>query len=118
MPDAKRLCSNPTQDQISTIRSQGTNLYATSSNQGRLFKIGTETVAEGTYESAVFDAKAAATWGRIWWQSGGNVQIQTRSGNTEKADETWSGWSGGQRTRGGAQIASPKARNISSGVRF
>jgi sugar lactone lactonase YvrE len=55
-------------NQISTIRSQGTNLYATSSNQGRLFKIGTDTVKEGTYESAVLDAKASATWGRIWWQ--------------------------------------------------
>ena len=97
-------------NQISTIRSQGTNLYATSSNQGRLFKIGTDTVAEGSYESAVFDAKSSATWGRIWWQSAGNVLIQTRSGNTEKADETWSAWSpvtGEPRT---GQIMSPKAR--------
>jgi len=97
-------------NQISTIRSQGTNLYATSSNQGRLFRIGTDTVAEGTYESAVFDAKAAATWGRIWWQSGGNVQVQTRSGNTEKADETWSGWTAVNGDARGGQIASPKAR--------
>ena len=97
-------------NQISTIRSQGTNLYATSSNQGRLFKIGTETNADGSYESAVFDAKAAATWGRIWWQSTGNVQIQTRSGNTEKADETWSDWAPVTSTTRSGQIASPKAR--------
>ncbi|MEO8043131.1 MAG: hypothetical protein ABI646_11005 [Acidobacteriota bacterium] len=99
-------------NQISTIRSQGTNLYATSSNQGRLFKIGTGTVAEGSYESAVFDAKTAATWGRIWWQSAGNVQIQTRSGNTEKADETWSGWSSVNTETRSGQIASPKARYL------
>lgn len=99
-------------NQISTIRSQGTNLYATSSNQGRLFKIGTDTVAEGSYESAVFDAKAASTWGRIWWQSAGNVRIETRSGNTEKADETWSSWApvGGDARSG--QVASPKARYL------
>ncbi len=99
-------------NQISTIRSQGANLYATSSNQGRLFRIGTETVAEGSYESAVFDAKAAATWGRIWWQSAGNVQIQTRSGNTEKADETWSPWSSITTETRSGQITSPKARYL------
>jgi sugar lactone lactonase YvrE len=99
-------------NQISTIRSQGANLYATSSNQGRLFRIGTETVAEGSYESAVFDAKAAATWGRIWWQSAGNVQIQTRSGNTEKADETWSAWTSINSDTRSGQVASPKARYL------
>ncbi|HUR98287.1 MAG TPA: PQQ-binding-like beta-propeller repeat protein [Pyrinomonadaceae bacterium] len=97
-------------NQISTIRSLGTSLYATSSNQGRLFRIGPDTVGEGNYESAVFDAKAAATWGRIWWQSSGNVLIQTRSGNTEKADETWSGWAPVAAAARSAQIPSPKAR--------
>jgi hypothetical protein len=99
-------------NQISTIRSQGANLFATSSNQGRLFRIGTDTVPEGSYESAVFDAKAAATWGRIWWQSTGNVSIQTRSGNTEKADETWSGWTAVTGDARGGQVASPRARYL------
>ena len=97
-------------NQISTIRSQGANLYATSSNQGRLFTIGTDTLAEGSYESAVFDAKAAATWGRIWWRSSGNVSIHTRSGNTEKADETWSAWIPVTGDARSGQIKSPKAR--------
>lgn len=95
--------------QVSTIISQGANLYATSSNQGRLFKIGPDAVAEGSFESAVLDAKAVASWGRIWWRASGGVQIQTRSGNTEKADETWSTWSNVAGTNGG-QVASPRAR--------
>jgi len=78
--------------QISTIFSEGNNLYATSSNQGRLFRIGPDTVAEGVYESAVLDAKATASWGNVWWTSAGNVQIETRSGNSESPNETWSGW--------------------------
>ncbi|MEO7659944.1 MAG: hypothetical protein ABIV48_10050, partial [Pyrinomonadaceae bacterium] len=73
---------------------------------------GPETVAEGTYESAILDAKAAATWGRIWWRSSGGVSIQTRSGNTEKADETWSDWGPASTDTRGVQIASPKARYI------
>lgn len=97
--------------QISTIFSQGTNLYATSSNQGRLFKIGPDTVADGSYESVVLDAKSVATWGRIWWRSTGGVQIQTRSGNTEKPEETWSSWSPVNNPSSG-QIASPRARYL------
>ncbi|MGB7208574.1 MAG: hypothetical protein WBD27_07935 [Pyrinomonadaceae bacterium] len=96
--------------QISTIKSLGTNFYATSSNQGVLYKIGPDTVAEGTYESAVLDAKSVASWGRIWWRSTGNVQIQTRSGNTERPEETWSAWSTVTGQSGSGQIASPKAK--------
>lgn len=95
--------------QVSTIFSQGNNLYATSSNQGRLFKIGPENVNEGSFESAVLDAKSVASWGRIWWRASGGVQIQTRSGNTEKPEETWSPWANVTGTTGG-QVASPRAR--------
>ncbi|HEX8638719.1 MAG TPA: hypothetical protein VF692_11690, partial [Pyrinomonadaceae bacterium] len=75
------------ESQISTLTAVGQNLYATSSNQGKLYRFGAETVAEGSYESAVLDAKAVAAWGRIWWR-GVNVKIQTRSGNTENPNET------------------------------
>lgn len=97
-------------NQISTIRTDGKSLIATSSNQGSLFKFGPESVAEGNYDSAVLDAKGTATWGRIWFRSAGNVAIQTRSGNTEKPDETWSGWSAAIADQKGVQVTSPKAR--------
>ena len=96
--------------QISTLATNGKILFATSSNQGKLYRFGAETAAQGSYESAVLNAGTSASWGRIWWRSGGNVVLQTRSGNTEKADETWSGWSANYADRKGAQISSPKAR--------
>ncbi|MBA3770110.1 MAG: hypothetical protein H0X08_06400 [Blastocatellia bacterium] len=98
--------------QISTIAGDGRSLFATSSNQGSLYRIGPETLSEGSYESAVLDAKSTATWGRIWWRSSGAVTIQTRTGNTEKADETWSAWSTGITDQRGAQISSPRARYV------
>ncbi len=98
--------------QISTLKSFGQNLYATSSNQGSLFRFGAEPVTEGIYESAVLDAKASATWGRIWWQANGNVQLQTRSGNTERPDETWSAWSVINTEARSGQIPSPKAEHL------
>ncbi len=96
--------------QISTLQMYGNQIVATSSNQGKLYRAGAETVAEGSYESSVLDAKAAATWGRISWRSNGNVALQTRSGNTEKPDETWSDWSAVYTDQKGAQVSSPKTR--------
>lgn len=96
--------------QISTIRTDGKSLIATSSNPAAVYRFGPDSMAEGTYDSAVLDAKAAAAWGRIWWRSIGNVAILTRSGNTEKPDETWSAWSAAQADQKGSQVASPKAR--------
>ncbi len=98
--------------QISTFTTNGKNLFATSSNQGKLYRFSAETETEGSYESAVLDAKANATWGRIWWHSSGNVLLQTRSGNTEKANETWSDWSANYADQKGAQITSPKAKYL------
>lgn len=109
---SERLVLQSDTNQISTIMTFGQNLYATSSNQGTLFRFGGERVAEGIYESAVLDAKAAAAWGRIWWKSSGNVQIQTRSGNTERPEETWSSWSTVNSVTGSGQVASPKAKHL------
>jgi hypothetical protein len=78
--------------QVSKLFNSGANLFAASSNQGQLFRIGPDLVSEGTYESAVLDAKAVALWGGIWWGSTGDVRIETRSGNTETPSETWSPW--------------------------
>ncbi|MBA3784196.1 MAG: hypothetical protein H0X15_01440 [Acidobacteria bacterium] len=96
--------------QISTIKTVGQSFYATSSNQAKLYRFGAESVAEGSYESSVLNAKTSAAWGRIWWRANGNVTVQTRSGNTEKPNETWSDWSATLTDQKGAQVQSPKAR--------
>lgn len=98
--------------QVSTVKANGQNIVATTSNQGKLYRFGAETNAEGTYESAVLDAKNVSSWGRIWWRGNGNVSLQTRSGNTEKPNETWSAWSAAYTDAKGAQINSPKAKFI------
>lgn len=98
--------------QISTIFSSGSNLFAASSNQGNLFKVGPDLENEGVYESAVFDAETTGTWGNIWWRSAGNVQIETRSGNTEDTNETWSSWEVVRTEAKRGTISSPKARFV------
>ncbi len=95
--------------QVSSIGVFGNRLFAATSNQGKLFKIGGDRTTAATYESPVLDAKGNASWGRIWWRGKGGVEIQTRSGNTETPDETWSGWSGSYNDPSGDKISSPHA---------
>ena len=106
------LLLQSTEGQISTFVARGGEIYAASSNQGKLFRFGSEMIGEGTYESPVRDAKLVASWGRIWWRGRGGVELQTRTGNSERPDATWSEWSAPYRDPGGAQITSPRARFI------
>ena len=94
------------------MAARGADVFAASSNQGKLFRFADPRVTEGTYESPVRDAKLASAWGRIWWRGQGPIELQTRSGNSDKPDSTWSDWSASYTDATGAQITSPKARFI------
>jgi hypothetical protein len=98
--------------QISSFLVRNNQVYAASSNQGKLFRFGTELVTEGSYESPVRDAKLTASWGRVWWRGAGNIELQTRTGNGERPDATWSEWSAAYTNPEGNQITSPRARFI------
>jgi hypothetical protein len=106
------LLLQSTEAQISSLLAHGANVFAASSNQGKLVRFGGAAVKEGSYESPVRDAKLVSAWGRIWWRGSGPIEMQTRSGNSERPDTTWSDWSAAYTDANGSQIASPKARFI------
>jgi hypothetical protein len=106
------LLLQSSEDQISSFVVRGAEVFAASSNQGKLFRLGAEQSAEGTYESPVRDAKFVASWGRVWWRGRGQVELQTRTGNTERPDMTWSDWSAPYKDPAGAPVSSPRARFI------
>ena len=106
------LLVQSSEDQISSFVVRGREVLAASSNQGKLFRLMAEAAGEGTYESPVRDARFSAAWGRIWWRGRGAVELQTRTGNTERPDQTWSEWSAPYKAAAGAAVASPRARFI------
>ena len=91
-------------------------LYYATANPGKLFRLSSERATRGTYESEPRDAQMVSTWGTLSWHgvaSGGNqIEVFTRSGNTETPDETWSPWSAAYKTADGSAITSPKARYL------
>ena len=106
------LLLQSSEGQISSLQLRNDQVYAASSNQGKLFRFGKELVTDGSYESPVRDAKLTAAWGRLWWRGSGNVELQTRTGNGERPDATWSDWSAAYRDPEGSQVASPRARFV------
>jgi hypothetical protein len=85
-------------------------VYAATSNPGALWRVGPGSADQGELQSGVFDARRIARFGRIGWQGvspNGSIRIETRTGNTDPPDTTWSRWtSPGTRSRS----ASPPAR--------
>ena len=114
-------------------RSSGGKVYLCTANPGKVFSLGPEYEAEGTFESQSFDAKLFSQWGRIeWWgppeiigagskaiaNGGGKVgknageprlEFFVRSGNTEDPGKEWSRWFGPY-TTSATPVEAPAAR--------
>jgi hypothetical protein len=88
-------------------------LVAATGDMGKLFRLADGAGTSGSYESPVHDSGSVARWGRITWRSsGGKVQIATRTGNSARADKTWSDWSEPLTNPQDSLIHSPNARFI------
>jgi hypothetical protein len=79
-------------------------LFATTGNIGKVFRLGPELEKSGVYESESYDSGFFSFWGRAAVK--GNAQIETRSGNLERTQASWSPWAALNQER----VASPAAR--------
>jgi hypothetical protein len=94
------------------VRTGGRPAAFSTANPGRVVAVGAEDQSPATYVSTVRDSKSVATWGLIRWEGVGNVALYSRSGNTDKPDDSWSDWAGPYSRREGESIKSPTARFI------
>jgi sugar lactone lactonase YvrE len=92
------------------------DVFYVTSNPGKLFRLSPGHADRGTYESEVRDTQTVSTWGTISWKgstpAGAQIEIRTRSGNSQTPDDTWSAWSEPYRNPDGQQVQSPKARYL------
>jgi WD40 repeat protein len=101
-------------------------VYLCAANPGKVFSLGPDYEAEGTFESQSFDAKLFSQWGRIeWWgppatigtakdtkeNKGPRLEVFVRSGNTEDPGKEWSPWFGPY-TSSDTPIQAPAARFV------
>jgi WD40 repeat protein len=104
-------------------RNPSGKVFLCTSNPGKVFSLGPEYEAEGTYESRSFDAQLFSHWGRLdWWsppavpaaKSSANsnaprLEFFLRTGNTEDPNREWSRWFG-PFTKSGSATEAPSAR--------
>lgn len=114
--------------QITGIAADGKGkVYLCTANPGKVFSLGPEYEAEGTFESRSFDAQLFSQWGRIdWWgpasssttkpdtksrPASGEPRLEffVRSGNTEEPGKEWSRWFGPY-AKPGTTAEAPAAR--------
>jgi hypothetical protein len=99
---------------------QGANsgLFIGTGNSGKVYRRESNRVREGTFTSRVFDAGAVSRWGRCFWTGrtpgGTSIHVSTRTGSSDKPDDTWSGWDDLR----DEQVASPSARFIQYRVKL
>ena len=94
----------------------GPDLYVTTGNVARLLRLQASPAREGTFEAPVKDTKFVSRWGVLAWRGsvpeGSDMKFYTRSGNSDRPDQTWSDWSGLYSNPRGDAVTSPPARFI------
>src|SRR5258708_2073719 len=103
-------------------RNAAGKVFLCTANPGKVYSVGPEYAAEGTFESRSFDAQLFSQWGRLeWWSppaakasaqsNDPRLEFFVRSGNTEDPGREWSRWFGPY-TKSGSAMEAPSARFV------
>jgi hypothetical protein len=115
-PETSLIGRVPAQQITRLLTTANGDLVAVTANPGKLYRLAAGHAERGTYESDVRDTQTVSTWGAISWRGstppGTQIELRTRSGNSQAPDDTWSAWSEPYRNADGQPIQSPKARYL------
>jgi hypothetical protein len=106
-------------------RNSAGKTFLCTANPGKVYSVGPEYEAEGTFESRSYDAQLFSQWGRLeWWNrspaaaakssaqsNDPRLEFFVRSGNTEDPGREWSRWYGPY-TKLGSATEAPSARFV------
>ncbi len=111
-----RLLADTEERQAAALSVSGKNRYVVSSDPVVFHAITGQGGANAIWTSKVLDAALRAHFGVLDWTADGALELQTRSGNTDKPDDTWSDWSAPQTQPG--ESKSPAARFVQIRARW
>ncbi|QQR91555.1 MAG: hypothetical protein IPJ88_07490 [Myxococcales bacterium] len=94
--------------QVAAFDLLGAKPYVLSSDMASVYEVSASPSRDGVWTSKVLDADFISRWGQLTWRAKGKLQFQTRSGNTEKPDATWSDWSSSLRSPGPVRSAAAR----------
>ena len=103
-------------EQVTALARGADDVVVALSNPGRVYRLSSAGAAPGSFTSKVQDTQTVSSWGRIRWSAstpaGTRVEVQTRAGNTDSPDATWSDWSASYTQAAGDPVTSSRARFI------
>src|SRR5260370_1028723 len=81
-PDRKvPLVTQTNESEATRLLASGGQILAATGNLGKIYRLGDQPGASGTYEAPVHDSGSVAHWGRLSWRAeGGSVEFRTRTG--------------------------------------
>lgn len=107
------------------LAGNGGGFLAATGNEGKLFRFQQNGAADAEYLSPVHDAQKVSRWGQMTWRArtdtanaASAVELQSRSGNAFRPDDTWSDWQALRADEGAWRIDSPNARYLQWRVQF
>ncbi len=91
-----------------------TRMFATA-DTGAFYAVLDRAPTDATWNSRVIDAGSPARWGALRHRGTGTLTWESRSGNVELPDATWSAWAA---LTDGTSVASPSSRYLQVRSRF
>jgi len=107
------LVAFPVEQVTSLLPEADGAIYVATGNVGKVYRVGPEREHEGSIESDVFDSGGFSDWGRLQAAAelnGGTVSLAARSGNLDRPQQNWSGWSQPVTGADGGRVNVPAAR--------
>jgi hypothetical protein len=112
----EQLIADTPERQVAAISLNGASRFVVSSDPVVFHAITGVGGADAVWTSKVLDAGMRAQFGLLEWQGEGTLELETRSGNTDKPDDSWNAWS--RPMAKPAKVASPAARYLQIRARF
>lgn len=112
----ERLVADTDERQVAAFFLAGNRRFVATTDPAVLHDVRGVGGTDAVWTSKALDAGLRATFGRLTWRSDGALEMETRSGNTEAPDATWSPWSAALAAPGDVQ--SPPARYVQIRARW
>lgn len=110
------LVADTEERQVGTMLLAGNRKFVVTSDPTVFREVRAIGGPDAVWTSKALDAGLRARFGTLLWRADGQLELSTRTGNTEKPDATWSDWSAALGTPG--PITSPPARFFQVRARF
>jgi hypothetical protein len=110
-----RVAFDVDETQVLALSLTGRTAIFGTGDTGVFYRV-TDTRPQGaTWNSKVLDATSPARWGAVRWRGAGAIDWESRSGNTDTPDATWSAW---QALDADGAVQSPASRYVQVRARF